>query len=609
MASVINQIKLGTTEYAIAASAYAECSTAAGTAAKVATICTDSDTTNTAFTLIKGVSVQVKFNYGDTTPAGTIPTLNINGTGAKTILYRNDAIDGKNILKNNGVYTFVYNGSEWELVGEIDKNSVSGNAGTATKLQTARTIGLGTGATGTATSFDGSTNITIPVTEVKEAYLSWGGKNHKAAYGPIDAAMIPDLGANRFAFFPKDLVDLEFSTDGGASWWMAPGSTGQDEIKKRLFSTGATVYIGQSSSTGINKTNYMCRVTVTTSGACYSILNKFAIYVSTGGSTGSYCTIEGRTQADLVASRNTWVNFANKVPIEGWSGWNIINTNNITTHGNDASQYCQLRFTFGVASHAASVAYPGLSIQKIMAFGGVGWTTPSNMAKHGAIYNYDADQNVSFPANVTATNFNGPLSGNASSATKVNNNLTVKLNGGTTEGTNLFTFDGSAAKTLNITAAAVGAASTTHTHGNIASGGTLSNAGRVVITDTNKKVTTSSVTATELGYLTGVTDDIQSQLDIRAVVNQDRYINNCDGILNTEQGGAPLYLGSNNGWVKLDSCTTDGTSMSSIHLDDNNINIKTTNKGLVKVNDSKVMTLAMLSYSPATGVLTIDTTV
>ena len=55
--------------------------------------------------------------------------------------------------------------------------SCTGNSATATKLQTARTIGLGTGVTGTATSFNGSSNITIPVTDIKEAYLSWGGNN------------------------------------------------------------------------------------------------------------------------------------------------------------------------------------------------------------------------------------------------------------------------------------------------------------------------------------------------------------------------------------------------------------------------------------------------
>lgn len=44
------------------------------------------------------------------------------------------------------------------------------------------------------------------------------------------------------------------------------------------------------------------------------------------------------------------------------------------------------------------------------------------------------------------------------------NSLTVKLNSGTTEGTNLFTYDGSAAKTVNITPSGIGAATSGHTH-------------------------------------------------------------------------------------------------------------------------------------------------
>jgi len=116
MASVINQIKVGTVEYAIAASAYAECSTAGGTAAKTATICTDSDTTNTAFTLIKGVSVQVKFTANNT---AANPTLNINSTGAKAIYYKGAAVTAS-YLKANYVYTFVYNGTQWDLVGNVE---------------------------------------------------------------------------------------------------------------------------------------------------------------------------------------------------------------------------------------------------------------------------------------------------------------------------------------------------------------------------------------------------------------------------------------------------------------------------------------------------------
>lgn len=53
---------------------------------------------------------------------------------------------------------------------------------------------------------------------------------------------------------------------------------------------------------------------------------------------------------------------------------------------------------------------------------------------------------------------------NATTADKVAQSLIVKLNGGAEEGTDQFTFNGSAAKTVNITAASVGAAATTHTH-------------------------------------------------------------------------------------------------------------------------------------------------
>ena len=49
--------------------------------------------------------------------------------------------------------------------------------------------------------------------------------------------------------------------------------------------------------------------------------------------------------------------------------------------------------------------------------------------------------------------------GAATSANKVNTNIIIKLNGGTTEGTDLFTFNGSTAKTINITPSSIGAAS------------------------------------------------------------------------------------------------------------------------------------------------------
>lgn len=49
-------------------------------------------------------------------------------------------------------------------------------------------------------------------------------------------------------------------------------------------------------------------------------------------------------------------------------------------------------------------------------------------------------------------------------ANSVANSMTVQLNGGTTEGTNKFTFNGSAAKSVNITPSGIGAAAASHSH-------------------------------------------------------------------------------------------------------------------------------------------------
>ena len=72
-------------------------------------------------------------------------------------------------------------------------------------------------------------------------------------------------------------------------------------------------------------------------------------------------------------------------------------------------------------------------------------------------------------------------------------------------------------KISTINTAIGGKAPSSHTHGNIANGGTLSAASMVVVTDGNNKITTSStISTTELGYLDGVTSSIQTQLNNKA---------------------------------------------------------------------------------------------
>lgn len=105
---------------------YASSSTAAATAAKTASI-----TTGT-FALDAGTRVTVKFANANTADT---PTLNINSTGAKNIFSKGVQITtGSNKALLAGVVDFVYDGTQWNLVGNyIDTNtgSVTGVKGSA----------------------------------------------------------------------------------------------------------------------------------------------------------------------------------------------------------------------------------------------------------------------------------------------------------------------------------------------------------------------------------------------------------------------------------------------------------------------------------------------
>ena len=72
-------------------------------------------------------------------------------------------------------------------------------------------------------------------------------------------------------------------------------------------------------------------------------------------------------------------------------------------------------------------------------------------------------------------------------------------------------------KISTINTAIDGKAASSHTHGNITNDGKLGTASRVVVTDSSKNITvSSSITTTELGYLDGVTSNIQTQLGGKA---------------------------------------------------------------------------------------------
>ncbi len=123
---------------------YSTCSTAAATAAKTVAAGT--------FSLETGAMVVVKFTVTNT---AANPTLNVSSTGAKAIYYNGAAITA-GYLKANKIYQFIYNGTQWDLVGDVDTNTTY----TSLKNPNALTIKAGSD---TVSSYDGSAAKTFTV--------------------------------------------------------------------------------------------------------------------------------------------------------------------------------------------------------------------------------------------------------------------------------------------------------------------------------------------------------------------------------------------------------------------------------------------------------------
>lgn len=141
MANAINSLKLGDGTY-VFTTPYATCGTAAAEAAKVA-----ATTPGSNFSLETGARVTVKFTVTNT---AANPTLNVNNTGAKAIYYRGSAISA-GYLAANRTYEFVYNGTQYDFIGDIDTNT-----DTNTNTSHSHDVGVGLVGSGNASTSGGT---------------------------------------------------------------------------------------------------------------------------------------------------------------------------------------------------------------------------------------------------------------------------------------------------------------------------------------------------------------------------------------------------------------------------------------------------------------------
>lgn len=260
MANAISSLKFGSGTY-VFTTPYATCSTAASKQAKVATT-----TPGSNFSLETGARVIVKFTVTNTASS---PTLNVNSTGAKSIYYRGSVISAS-YLAANRTYEFVYNGTQWDFIGDINTDSAFRVLQTATTSNASYPLLLApsgqTSTVSTSSYFDSGVTLN-PSTNTIEANVSgsagsvaWGnvtGKpssyppdSHTHSYLPLSGGTLTgDVTVN--AGKSIQLNTLKIPTSSGGSTY-GVGSNGQV-----LKSNGTTVYWAADNNTHYTAYNYV----------------------------------------------------------------------------------------------------------------------------------------------------------------------------------------------------------------------------------------------------------------------------------------------------------------------------------------------------------------
>lgn len=206
--------------------------------------------------------------------------------------------------------------------------------------------------------------------------LQWGGPNIVKSVSPLDAALSDELSANRFAEMPAANFVFEQSSNAGSSWttYKADGyslvTNSTSTVKNRNI-------VGNQSASNWHR--FTIDVRPGSSNDFYGEIRKFLFHINTSGATGCRVKIEGST----FATPDTFVQIAD-APIDGWSGWNVINVNVTAGLGNNTF-YKKLRFTF--SQTGVNTSYDSnLIVSKMRVYCANCWGAPGRFALQNRSY-------------------------------------------------------------------------------------------------------------------------------------------------------------------------------------------------------------------------------
>lgn len=205
------------------------------------------------------------------------------------------------------------------------------------------------------------------------------------------------------AFTPVANITVEYSTDGGTTWLDYEATDAQ---KQALFAMqhGASFQIGKGTAGGTSAVSTNCKLRITVAPADrYATVDTLYLWVCAYNHT-----MKVDIETSTIGAKTTFSAMRTGVGISGWSGANLISFTR-TQYGGGSTQTSNryaYRFIFYCTAIGANAGYP--EVKDIRLYGPFSHTAANNMMAHDSLYTWDVSQNAAFPAQITATKFNGP---------------------------------------------------------------------------------------------------------------------------------------------------------------------------------------------------------
>ncbi len=263
--------------------------------------------------------------------------------------------------------------------------------------------------TSTGSSTDGTMTRKAITDSLIATKIAYGTGNSAGSVPPVYAG-ITGTAKNIFRYLPPDAIYIEYSADGGTTWTEYTDSnaaTNKLRLTDHINDLNHTYYFGGPDSTTTITTDYKLRFTFSPTDGRYGDIKFFYIYLSASRHNIS-CDVERST----IGAKTTFTKTLSDVHVAGWSGPNIINmSGGVAQFGggdNQTTNGYSVRFTFNIAQINADYSSNVPFIQNIRAYADPIWNSAGiTYLNTGLDYNIDTSKNITFPANITATQLNG----------------------------------------------------------------------------------------------------------------------------------------------------------------------------------------------------------